>query len=153
ARRDEGRPAMSGSGGLDLVRAARPYLGALTLAIGILAAAGVYSLTRIPSGIYPEVSFPRIVIVAGVPGLGIKTVEVSVTRPLEQVLSVVPGVTRVRSKTVRGAAELSIDFAPGTDMVQALNDVRARVAEVNATLPPHAQLIVERRCSRWRRSH
>ena len=54
------------------------------------------------------------------------------------------GVIRVRSKTVRGASELSIDFAPGTDMVQALNDVRARMAEVGSQLPAGTSTIIER---------
>jgi CzcA family heavy metal efflux pump len=53
-------------------------------------------------------------------------------------------VVRVRSKSVRGAAELSIDFAPDTDMIQALNDVRARMAEVGAQLPPGTTTITER---------
>ena len=76
-----------------------------------------------PSGIYPEVAFPQVVIIATVPGLAVKSTEVSVTRPIEEAVSVVLGVVRVHSKTVRGASELKVDFAPGVDMVQALNDV------------------------------
>ena len=69
------------------------------------------------------------------PGLAVKDVEIGVTRPIEEAVSVVLGVQRVRSKTVRGAAEIDIDFAPGTDMVQALNDVRARMADVDVAIP------------------
>src|SRR5262245_46962709 len=108
----------------NLARAARPYYGVLFIAVVLLIAAGLYSMVGMPSGIYPEVAFPRIAVITNVPGLAIKSVEVSVTRPIEESVSLVLGVVRVRSKTVRGAAELSIDFAPGTDMVQALNDVR-----------------------------
>ncbi len=54
------------------------------------------------------------------------------------------GVVRVRSKTIRGAVQLEIDFAPGTDMIQALNDVRARMAEVGSQLPPGTSTIIER---------
>ncbi len=97
-----------------------------------------------PSGIYPEVAFPRIVVIAQSPGLAVKDVEVAVTRPIEEAVSIVLNVVRVRSKSVRGAAELSIDFAPGTDMVQALNDVRARMAEVGAQLPVGTTTITER---------
>jgi CzcA family heavy metal efflux pump len=128
----------------NLVRAIRPYFGVVLLAVVFLFAAGIYSAFKIPSGIYPEVAFPRVAVIASVPGLGIKSVEVAVTRTLERALSVVLGVTRVRSKTVRGASELSIDFAPETDMVQALNDVRARVAEAGSSLPANTQLIIER---------
>jgi CzcA family heavy metal efflux pump len=127
-----------------LVSRARPYFGVFLLGVAILFAAGLASISRIPSGIYPEVAFPRIVVIASVPGLGIKSVEVGVTRALEKALSVVLGVVRVRSKTVRGASEIKIDFAPSTDMVQALNDVRARTAETGSSLPAGTSLIVER---------
>jgi CzcA family heavy metal efflux pump len=109
-----------------------------------LTAFGVVSMVSMPSGIYPEVAFPRIVVIVQTPGLAVKDVEVAVTRPIEEAVSIVLGVVRVRSKSVRGAAELSIDFAPGTDMIQALNDVRARMAEVGAQLPPGTSTITER---------
>ena len=117
------------SRGLNLVGAARPYFGVLVLGSLLLGALGVYAMLRMPSGIYPEVAFPRISVIAKTPGLAVKDIEISITRPVEEQVSIVLGVVRVRSKTVRGASELSIDFAPGTDMVQALNDVRARMAE------------------------
>src|ERR1700685_586693 len=97
-----------------------------------------------PSGIYPEVAFPRIVVIAQTPGLAVKDVEVSITRPVEEQVSIVLGVVRVRSKTVRGASQLDIDFAPGTDMIQALNDVRARMAEVGSQLPVGTTTVIER---------
>ena len=122
-------PAGSRSG-LNVAAASRPYFGVILLILVFLVGAGIYSMLGMPSGIYPEVAFPRIVIIATVPELGIKPVEVSVTRPLEESVSVVQGVVRVQSKTVRGASELSVDFAPGPDMIQALNDVRARISEV-----------------------
>ena len=138
----EGRAARGG--GPNLVARARPYFGLIVLTAGLLAAFGVYAMLRMPSGIYPEVAFPRIVVIAQSPGLAVKDVEVAVTRPIEEAVSVVLGVIRVRSKTVRGASELSIDFAPSTDMIQALNDVRARMAEVGAQLPAGTTSITER---------
>ena len=68
-------------------------------------------MLRMPSGIYPEVAFPRIVIIAQSPGLAVQDVEVAVTRPIEEVVGIVLGVERVRSKSVRGGAQLDIDFA------------------------------------------
>ena len=130
--------------GINLVALARPYFGLIVLTTVLLTAFGMCSMLRMPSGIYPEVAFPRIVVIAQTPGLAVKDVEVAVTRPIEEAVSIVLGVIRVRSKSVRGAAELSIDFAPGTDMIQALNDVRARMAEVGAQLPPGTTTITER---------
>lgn len=136
-RRAEGR-------GMNLVGLAKPYFGLIVLTSVLLSAFGVVSMLRMPSGIYPEVAFPRIIVIAQSPGLAVKDVEVAVTRPIEEAVSIVLGVIRVRSKSVRGAAELSIDFAPGTDMIQALNDIRARMAEVGAQLPAGTTSITER---------
>ena len=130
--------------GIGLLAQARPYFGLIVVTTALLTAYGVVSMLRMPSGIYPEVAFPRIVVIAQTPGLAVKDVEVAVTRPIEEVVGIVLGVVRVRSKSVRGAAELSIDFAPDTDMIQALNDVRARMAEVGAQLPPGTTTITER---------
>jgi len=130
--------------GINLVAAARPYFGLIVLTSLMLSVLGIFAMLRMPSGIYPEVAFPRISVIAQTPGLAVKDVEISVTRPVEEQISIVLGVIRVRSKTVRGASELSIDFAAGTDMVQALNDVRARMAELGSQLPPGTNTIIER---------
>src|SRR5262245_993039 len=105
----------------NLVAWARPFFGPILLTTALLCACGLAALWRMPRGIYPEVAFPRIVVIAQTPGLAVADVEVAVTRPIEEAVSIVLGVERVQSKTVRGAAEVSIHFAPGTEMVQALN--------------------------------
>jgi multidrug efflux pump subunit AcrB len=132
------------TGGRNLVAFARPYFGLIVLTTILLTAWGIVAMFRMPSGIYPEVSFPEIAIIIETPGLGIRDVEVAVTRPIEERVSIVAGVNRVRSKTVRGASEIKVDFTPGTDMVQTLNDVRAKMAEVEATLPVGTSTLVER---------
>jgi len=53
-------------------------------------------------------------------------------------------VTRVRSHSIRGASEIAITFAPSTDMGYALQLVRARVNQVQATFPPDLDIEVER---------
>ena len=140
----DGAATRGRAGGRNLVSLTRPYFGLILLTTSLLTAFGAYAMFRMPSGIYPEVAFPRIVVIAQSPGLAVKDVEVAVTRPIEEAVSIVLGVIRVRSKTVRGAAELSIDFAPSTDMIQALNDIRARMAEVGAQLPAGTTSITER---------
>src|SRR5262245_5814181 len=100
----------------NLVALARPYFGLIVVTTILLCAWGVVAMLNMPSGIYPEVSCPEIAIIIETPGMGIRDVEVSVTRPVEERVSVVVGVTRVRSKTVRGASEIKVDFSPGADM-------------------------------------
>ena len=58
-------------------------------------------MLRMPSRSTREVAFPRIVVIAQTPGLAVKDVEIAVTRPIEEVVMLVRGVIRVRSKSVR----------------------------------------------------
>jgi CzcA family heavy metal efflux pump len=113
------------------------------LVVALLSAAGIWMALRLPSAIYPELRFSRITIVAQGSTLGARQVVFSITRPLEEAVSIVPGVTRVRSHSIRGASEISITFAPGTNMDQALQLVRARVNQVQSQLPPDLSIEVE----------
>jgi multidrug efflux pump subunit AcrB len=128
---------------LNLASRARPYLGAVILTVGLLTAGGIYSATRMPSGVYPEVTFPRIAVVAKVPALPVANMEVLVTRPLEQAVMTVLGVAQVRSKTIRGGSELSVDFNPGTDMRRAEQLTWNRIGAIRSQLPPDTELTVE----------
>src|SRR5436190_4600601 len=128
---------------LNLAAKARPYFGAVVLTCALLTAGGVYSATRMPSGVYPEVTFPRIAVVARVPDWDVAKMEVKVTRPLEEAVSTVLGVAQVRSKTIRGGSEISIDFNPGTDMRQAETLTWNRIGAKRSELPPNADLTVE----------
>jgi multidrug efflux pump subunit AcrB len=128
----------------NLAAKARPYFGAVVLTTGLLSVAGIYSAARMPSSIYPEVTFPRIAIIANKPGYDLRTMELQVTLPLEQSVSSVIGAAQVRSKTIRGASELSIDFVPGTDMIRAEQQTWNRISSIRSQLPPDVELIVER---------
>src|SRR5439155_24188447 len=127
----------------NLASKARPYFGAVVLTAGLLSAGGIYAVTRMPSGVYPEVTFPRVAAVAKRPGLDLVSTELQVTRPLELAASSVLGVRRVRSTTIRGGCDLSIDFAPGTDMVQSLQLTWNRIGAARGQLPPDVELAVE----------
>jgi multidrug efflux pump subunit AcrB len=128
---------------LNLASHARPYFGAVVLSACLLTAGGIYSALRMPSGVYPEVTFSRIAVVAKVPSLSVGNMDVQVTQPLEQAVSTVIGVNLVRSKTIRGGSELSIDFTPGTDMKQALTLTWNRIGSVRAQLPSDTDITVE----------
>jgi multidrug efflux pump subunit AcrB len=127
----------------NLASLARPYFGAIVLTAALLTAGGIYSATRMPSSVYPEVNFARIAVVAKVPGLSVPNQEVQVTRPLEQAVSTVLGVSSVRAKTIRGGTELSIDLNPGTDIPRALQLTWNRIGAIRSELPPEMELTVE----------
>jgi multidrug efflux pump subunit AcrB len=127
----------------NLASKARPYFGAVVLTTALLTAGGIYSAMRMASGVYPEVTFPRIAVVARVPGLSVPNMDVQVTQPLEQAVSTVIGVAQVRSKTIRGGSELSIDFNPGTDMRRAETMTWNRIGAIRSQLPGNVELTVE----------
>ncbi len=119
--------------------------GRAILFISVCAAlGGLISAARLPKGVYPEVTFPREQVVASLGGAPAATVLAGLTRPLEAHLATVPGVEQVRSKTIRGAVELSLFFAPATDMEKAHPLVLSRLAEARASLPPETELVAER---------
>jgi CzcA family heavy metal efflux pump len=109
-----------------------------------LAGSGAVVAARLPSGIYPEVEFPRIVVVARGGDAPPAVTQVTLTRPLETALATVLGVERIRSRTIRGAVELSLQFSPGSDMWRALQLVESRVGDARASLPPSTEVVVER---------
>src|SRR2546421_4253209 len=121
----------------------RPYFGAVVLTAGLLTGGGIYSATRMPSGVYPEVTFPRITVVARVPSMALANMDVQVTQPMEQAVTTVIGVASVRSKTIRGASELSIDFNPGTDIRRAEQLTWNRIGAIRSQLPPDTELTVD----------
>ncbi len=125
-------------------RLATRHSRAVILLTLLFAAAGAVSSLSLPSSIYPPLQFPRIAIVAHSGTLPPQSMSLIVTRPIEQVVMAVPGVRRVRSRSIRGAAEISAQFDPSTDMVTALQMVQNRIAEINGDLPAGTGLQIER---------
>ena len=121
----------------------RQYFGVIVLLTVLVAGAGVWAMLGMPTSVYPEVAFPRIAAIAELPGTSIDLMEISVTRPLENAMSTVPGVERVQSTTIRGSSDLSIYFAADADMRSALESVRGRIATMSSELPKGTSLIIE----------
>jgi CzcA family heavy metal efflux pump len=114
------------------------------MAVALLGVAGIWAGLRLPSAIYPELEFSRVTVVVQGTSLGARQVLFSVTRPIEEAVSIVPGVTRVQSRSIRGGSETNITFAPRTDMADALQQVRARVNQIQSDLPQGVDIEVER---------
>jgi CzcA family heavy metal efflux pump len=109
--------------------------GALFLTAIVLGAAGIWSAIRLPSSIFPSVTFPRVKVIADAGDEPAAQVVPAVTRPLEEAIRRVPGLQRVVSTTSRGSAEISAEFEWGTDMRVALQRVQAETERVRPDLP------------------
>ena len=114
------------------------------LVVALLCAAGIWAGIQLPSAIYPELRFSRIAIVAEGSALGARQVVFAITQPIEEAVSVIPGVTRVQSRSIRGGSEVSVTFSPTTDMAYALQQTQAKVNQLRSELPPQLEIQVER---------
>jgi CzcA family heavy metal efflux pump len=128
---------------LNLLRLARERRGAIFLLSLLLAAGGVFAAFRLPSSIFPSVTFPVIKVIADVGEEPAAQMMTTVTRPLEEAILRVSGIERILSTTSRGSSELSGHFQWGTDMQVALQRVQGEVARVRSSLPADTEVDVE----------
>jgi CzcA family heavy metal efflux pump len=117
--------------------------GALFLLLAVLCAAGIVTARRLPSAIFPAVTFPRIKVIADAGEEPAAQMIPAVTRPLEEAILRVPGIERVTSTTTRGAVELGAEFSWKTDMQVALTRVQAQIERVRPDLPPGTRIDAE----------
>jgi CzcA family heavy metal efflux pump len=129
---------------MNVVRFCRENRYAVYLLTVFLTIAGAVAVFQLPSNIYPELNFPRVVVLSHSGDLAPETMLLTVTRPIEEAVSTTLGVRRVNSKTIRGNSEIYILFQPNTDMQYALQLVQARVSAARGSLPPDTELEVER---------
>ena len=115
----------------------------LTL-LGILVAGGVSAAFLMPVGLFPTVLFPRIAVSMDAGDRPPDQMEIVITRPVEQAVRAIPGVQDLRSTTSRGSAEMSINFAWGSNMDLALQRVEAALARSQAGLPAGVKIDVRR---------
>ena len=128
---------------MNVAAAAIRHSRAVILIAIALVIAGALAAFSLPSSIYPPLEFPRIVTIVKSGTLPPQSMMLTVTRPLEQAALEVPGIRRVRSRSIRGATEISAQFAPSTDMVLALQMLQNRVAEARGELPADTELTVD----------
>jgi hydrophobic/amphiphilic exporter-1 (mainly G- bacteria), HAE1 family len=100
---------------------------------------GGISLMRLPVDLMPDVSFPSITVRVGYPGVGPLEIEELIVRPIEQATSAVAGVERLEATASEGNARVTLNFAWGTDLNEAADEVRSRIDRVRARLPEDAE--------------
>ena len=102
---------------------------------------GAISLTRLPVDLMPEFTAPTISINVGYNGVGPLEMEQLITRPIEQAVGAVAGVETISSNSSEGRTNVRINFAWGTDMNEALDEVRTRIDRVRGRMPEDAEQI------------
>src|SRR5688572_4700029 len=96
---------------------------------------GAISLTRLPVDLMPDIQQPTISVNVTYAGVGPLEMEEIITRPLEQSISAVAGLDRVESTSSEGSSNIRLNFDWGTDMAEAVDEVRSRVDRFRGRLP------------------
>ena len=99
---------------------------------------GAISLTRLPVDLMPDTQMPTITVRVNYQGVGPLEMEELVTRPIEQAVSAVAGLERVDSTSSEGNANVRLNFAWGSDLSEAADEVRTRLDRVRGRLPEDA---------------
>jgi HAE1 family hydrophobic/amphiphilic exporter-1 len=114
----------------------RPVMMTMLSAIVILI--GGISLSRLPVDLLPDISQPSISVRVNYTGVGPLEMEELVTRPLEQQLSAVAGLEMMNSNSNEGSTNINLNFTWGTDLNEAMDELRMRVDRVRNRLPEDA---------------
>src|SRR5262249_465763 len=107
---------------------------AIVVIVALLCAGGLYTAWQLPTAVFPQTDFPRIVIIVDNGEAPATQTLVSVTRPIEEAMNGIPGIRRVKSKTARGSSEINLYFDWNIDIRQALQLVHARLSQLLSTL-------------------
>ena len=96
---------------------------------------GIVAATRIGISQYPDVDYPNITVSLSWPGAAPSAIEREVLDPLEQALAQVEGIQQISSQARQNSARLTATFDLSRDVDLALQDVQAKVAQAQRSLP------------------
>jgi CzcA family heavy metal efflux pump len=120
------------------------YKSPLTVVLAMIILAGLFAYSKMQVSLFPEITFPKIKIIADAGLQPVDKMMVTVTRPLELAIKKIPNLTDIRSTTSRGSCEISafIDWNADVDLSQ--QRIESRIAEIRNTLPPNVNISVEK---------
>ena len=104
----------------------------------------MFAYSRLQTSLFPEITFPKIKIIADAGLQPVSKMMVTVTKPLENAVKQVPDLMYVRSTTSRGSCEISafMDWKADIDLSQ--QRIESKINEIKNNLPPETQITVEK---------
>lgn len=116
----------------------------IALVLFMIIVAGLYSYTKMQTALFPDITFPKIKIIADEGLQPVNKMMVTVTKPLENAIKQVPDLQTVRSITSRGSCEISafMDWGSNIDMGQ--QKIQAAIDQVKNDLPSDVNITVEK---------
>ncbi len=106
-----------------------------TMLMVALVVLGVVSYQRLAIDEYPDVTYPVVVVQTSYPGASPEVMEREVSRPIEEALNTVQGLYEVTSTSFEGSSLVRVQLNLGINVMEAQQDVQAKVARIRRALP------------------
>ena len=106
----------------------------IVLFIGLILA-GMVTFSRMKVQNDPDIEFPLVVVAISQPGAAPTEIENQITQKIEASLQSIQNVNNISSTAREGVSETQIEFAIGTNVIEALNDVKNAVDQARGSLP------------------
>src|ERR1700748_3290688 len=110
-----------------------------TMVMVALCVLGLVAYVRLGVEQMPDISLPGAFVDVAYPGASPEAVERELSKPIEESLNSIAGVKRISSRSFEGRSQTSVEFNIDADMSRAMQDVRDRVAAVQAAFPRDAK--------------
>ena len=120
------------------------YRKPLLLVLSLILMGGIYAYTQLQTSLFPEITFPKIKVIADAGLQPVNKMMITVTKPLENAIKQVPGLQVVRSTTSRGSAEISAYMDWSADIDLSKQQIESQIAKIQNTLPPEVNISVEK---------
>ncbi len=116
----------------------------LTVVLVLIILGGLFAYSKLQTSLFPEITFPKIKIIADGSLQPVNKMMVNVTRPLENAIKQIPDLKSIRSTTSRGSCEISayIDWKANVDLSK--QRIEAKISEIRNQLPPDVNITVEK---------
>jgi CzcA family heavy metal efflux pump len=118
-----------------IVRQSIRYAGVVVALALTIVVYGLFTLSRAHLDVFPEFSPSQVVIQTESPGLSAELVEIQVSQPLENALSGISGLERLRSQSIPGLSVIHVYFQDGSDIYRNRQVVSERLGSVATQLP------------------
>ncbi|MGY3087668.1 cobalt-zinc-cadmium resistance protein CzcA [Hymenobacter sp. UYAg731] len=120
------------------------YKAPIAVLLALALALGTVAYRRINVALFPEVTFPKVKVIAENGLEPVNRMMVTVTKPMEDAIKRVPGLKLLRSTTSRGSCEISAFLDWGVDVAKSQTLIESRLNQIRGDLPGTVQISVER---------
>ncbi|HSB24011.1 MAG TPA: efflux RND transporter permease subunit [Burkholderiaceae bacterium] len=110
-----------------------------TMVMVALCVLGVFSYARLNVEQMPDISPPGAWVDVQYPGASPEAVEREICKPLEDAVNSIAGVKRITSRSFEGRGQMGVEFTLNADLNRAMQELRDKVALVQAQFPRDAK--------------